>query len=121
MKKTTQRTTKSTTKTARTTKTPSRKATMAKDAKPAAKRGSLLTAAATLLADRKEPMRVREIIATLSERGLWTSPNGKTPEATLYAAIIREIAAKAKASRFVKVERGLFAAAKPVAKKGSGR
>lgn len=102
------KTTKSTTKTARTTKTAK--------AKPAAKRVSLLTAAATLLADRKEPMRVREIIATLSERGLWTSPNGKTPEATLYAAIIREIAAKAKASRFVKVERGLFAAAKPVAK-----
>lgn len=104
------KTTKSTTKTTRTTKTAK--------AKPAAKRMSLLTAAATLLADRKEPMRVREVIATLGERGLWTSPNGKTPEATLYAAIFREIAAKAKASRFVKVERGLFAAAKPVAKKG---
>jgi hypothetical protein len=115
------KTTKRTTKTARTTKTPSRKATMSKDAKPAAKRVSLLTAAATLLADRKEPMRVREVVATLAQRGLWTSPNGKTPEATLYAAIIREIAAKAKASRFVKVERGLFAPAKPVTKKGARR
>lgn len=95
------------------TTTKATKTTRTAKAKPVAKRVSLLTAAATLLADRKEPMRVREIIATLSERGLWTSPNGKTPEATLYAAIIREIAAKAKASRFVKVERGLFAAAKP--------
>jgi hypothetical protein len=108
------KTTKSTTKT-RTTKTPK--------AKPAVKRVSLLTAAATLLADQRQPMRVREIIATLAERGLWTSPNGKTPEATLYAAFIREIAAKAKASRFVKVERGLFAAAgqKASAKKGARR
>ena len=35
-------------------------------------------------------------------------PADATPEATLYAAIIREIAAKGKAARFRKVERGLF-------------
>jgi len=104
---------KKTTKNARTTKPATAKA---KHAGPGTKRVGALTAAAMLLADRGKPMRVREMIAALSERGLWTSPNGKTPEATLYAAIIREIAANAKASRFVKVERGLFAAAKPTAK-----
>ena len=40
-------------------------------------------------------------------KGLWTT-NGKTPEATIYAAIIREIAAKGKDARFKKVERGKF-------------
>jgi hypothetical protein len=45
-------------------------------------------------------------------QGLWTSPGGKTPEATLYAAIIREIAAKGTAARFKKHERGVFVAGK---------
>ena len=35
-------------------------------------------------------------------------PAGKTPEASLYAAIIREIAAKKKEARFKKTERGTF-------------
>ena len=39
------------------------------------------------------PMRAKEMIAAMEAKGLWTSPGGKTPEATLYAAIIREIAA----------------------------
>ncbi|MBY0312671.1 MAG: winged helix-turn-helix domain-containing protein [Phycisphaerales bacterium] len=43
-------------------------------------------------------------------KGLWKSPGGKTPEATLYAAIIREIAAKGKDARFRKTERGVFVA-----------
>jgi hypothetical protein len=47
----------------------------------------------------------------MAKKGLWTSPGGKTPHATLYSAIIREIALKGKESRFVKSERGKFAAA----------
>ena len=47
-----------------------------------------------------------------SAKGLWRSPGGKTPEATLYAAIIREIAAKGTAARFRKHERGVFVAGK---------
>ncbi|MBL9147340.1 MAG: restriction endonuclease, partial [Phycisphaerae bacterium] len=35
--------------------------------------------------------------------------SGKTPHATLYAAMIREIAAKGKDARFKKSDRGLFA------------
>ena len=37
---------------------------------------------------------------------------GRTPEATLYSAITREIAAKGEASRFVKSGKGLFTAGK---------
>ena len=44
----------------------------------------------------------------MAKRGLWSSPNGKTPEATLYAAILREIGTKGDAARFRKVERGQF-------------
>ncbi|MBZ0172999.1 MAG: hypothetical protein K8E66_11500 [Phycisphaerales bacterium] len=36
--------------------------------------------------------------------------SGKTPAATLYSAIIREIARKGKDARFAKTERGRFAA-----------
>lgn len=38
-----------------------------------------------------------------------SSPGGKTPDRTLYAAIAREIAAKGAESRFRKFERGKFA------------
>lgn len=83
----------------------------ARVAKPAApRRTSALDAAATVLADATGPMRTKEMIATMSERGLWTSPGGKTPEATLYAAILREITTKGDAARFRKHDRGLFAA-----------
>jgi len=58
------------------------------------------------------------------EKGLWKKGKGKTPEATLNSAIIREIRDKKGESRFKKVGPGLFAAAaanvkveKPAAKK----
>lgn len=78
----------------------------AKDAKP--KRVSLLDAAATVLADAKAPMQAKQIVEAVVERGLWTPGAGKTPHATLYAAVIREIAAKGRDARFKKVDRGLF-------------
>ena len=82
----------------------------AKEAKP--KRVSALDAAAQVLAASEVPMRAKEMIAQMEAKGLWKSPGGKTPEATLYAAIIREIAAKGTAARFKKHERGVFVAAK---------
>jgi hypothetical protein len=82
----------------------------AKEPKP--KRVSALDAAAQVLAASEVPMRAKEMIATMEAKGLWTSPGGKTPEATLYAAIIREIAAKGTAARFKKHERGVFVAGK---------
>jgi hypothetical protein len=77
---------------------------------PKAKRISALDAAATVLAASEVPMRAKEMIAAMEAKGLWKSPGGKTPEATLYAAIIREIAAKGTAARFKKHERGVFVA-----------
>ncbi|GIK10598.1 MAG: winged helix-turn-helix domain-containing protein [Phycisphaerae bacterium] len=77
-------------------------------AEPKPKRVSALDAAAQVLADAGQPMRAKEMIEAMAERGLWSSPGGKTPEATLYAAIIREIATKGDAARFCKVERGQF-------------
>ena len=51
----------------------------------------------------------RELIETMATKGYWTSPAGKTPHATLYAAIVREISTKGKDARFRKVDRGRFA------------
>jgi hypothetical protein len=75
-------------------------------------RMSVLDAAAKVLGTRGKPMRAKEMIEEITAKGLWSSPKGKTPEATLYAAIIREISAKGDKARFRKAERGLFAAGK---------
>lgn len=96
-------------KKARTPKAPKQP----KPAKP--KRVSALDAAAQVLAESGTNMKATEMIAAMQAKGLWTTPSGKTPEATLYAAIIREIAAKGDAARFRKVEKGTFAAQVPVA------
>lgn len=81
----------------------------AKPAKPAkAKRISALDAAAKVLAESDRPLRAIDMIEVMHAKGLWTSPGGKTPEASLYAAVIREIAAKGKDARFKKVDRGMF-------------
>ena len=82
-------------------------------AKPKApRRVSALDAAAQVLATSEVPMRAKEMVAAMESRGLWKSPGGKTPEATLFAAIIREIAAKGPKARFKKHERGVFVATK---------
>ena len=62
------------------------KAKAAADAKP--KKLSAIDAAAKVLADSKEPMNAKEMIEAMSAKGLWTSPGGKTPHATLYSAIL---------------------------------
>ncbi len=71
---------------------------------------SALDAAAQIIAEASKPMKAQELIEQMAARDLWKSPSGKTPEATLYAAIIREIAAKVADARFRKHGRGLFAA-----------
>ena len=63
-----------------------------------------------MLAGAEEPLNCKEMIDAMAKKALWTSPGGKTPHATLYSAIIREIALKGKESRFVKMDRGQFAA-----------
>ena len=94
------------------TKAKTSKSTKAGKAKPATKTTKLsaIDAAAQVLAASKEPMGCKELIEAMATKKLWTSPGGKTPAATLYSAIIREIAVKGKEARFTKTARGMFAA-----------
>ena len=73
------------------------------------KKVSALDAAAKVLGETRKPMSCPEMIEAMATKGYWTSPGGKTPQATLYSAIEREITAKGSHSRFVKAERGQFA------------
>ena len=86
----------------------------AKTTKP--KRLSGLDLAAKVLAESKEPLQAKAIAERAIAAGWKTT--GKTPHATLYAAMIREIAKKGKDARFIKTDRGLFAAA-PKNRKGA--
>ena len=89
-------------------------------AKPAAQKAQLaiaddkklsaIAAAAQVLDESKEPMNAKQMIEAMAEKKLWTTPGGKTPHATLYSAILREIKTKGKDARFKKIERGKFAA-----------
>jgi hypothetical protein len=109
--------------TKKTTKTPKTETTKAKAPKapkaektPKAKKPakpdgklSALDAAAKVLGESKEPMTTKTMIEAMAAKKYWTSPGGKTPHATLYSAILREITTKGKEARFQKTERGKFA------------
>ena len=75
------------------------------------KKLSAIDAAAKVLGDAGQPMNCQELIEVMAKKGLWTSPGGKTPHATLYASILRELKVKGKEARFKKTERGKFALA----------
>lgn len=96
---------------------PKAKATLGATKRPAAKdaprgrqggRVGALDAAYEVLSKSAAPMTSRALIDAMAQRGLWSSPGGKTPHATLYAAMTREIADKGRLSRFAKAGRGLF-------------
>ncbi len=70
---------------------------------------SQLDAAVKVLTESGEPMTTKAMIEVMAAQGYWTSPGGATPWATLYSALIREIANKGDESRFTKVDRGQFA------------
>lgn len=74
------------------------------------KKLSLLSAALEVLKFDSAALNTRQMVAAAKERGLWTPGAGKTPEQTLYSAIMREIKAKGDASRFVKDASGHFKA-----------
>ncbi len=98
----------------KTTKTGTRskpKAAKKANAKPETKKLGCLDAAAKVLGEAGAAMTCKEMIDAMAAKGYWSSPNGKTPSATLYAAILREITTKAKDARFTKTERGKFALA----------
>ena len=71
------------------------------------KKPSGLDAAAKVLGDAGTPLNVKEMMDRILAQDLWQS-DGQTPHATIYAAIIREIAQKGEGARFRKAERGKF-------------
>lgn len=78
---------------------------------PRAKRDgrlSALDAAAAVLAEASAPMGAQAVVDAMLSRGLWATA-GKTPAATLHAALIRDITAKSDESRFLKTGPGRFA------------
>ncbi len=84
---------------------------------PSSARGerfSALDAAALVLAQLPAAqaaagLTTGELIERMAAQSLWLSPGGKTPAATLYAAMAREIATKQSAARFRKAGPGHFA------------
>src|SRR5215831_11711 len=98
------------------TKTLTNKAATAKDPKsPAAaeqsKKLSALDAAVRVLGENGQAMNCQEMIEAMAAKGYWSSPGGKTPAATLYSALLRELKVKGADARFRKTERGKFALA----------
>ncbi|HSG70496.1 MAG TPA: HTH domain-containing protein, partial [Planctomycetaceae bacterium] len=112
------------TATKKTRKFAAPKKATAKAAKPKAtatkktgdKKLSALDAAAKVLGESKEPLNAKQMIEKMAAKKYWTSPGGKTPHATLYAAILREINVKGKDARFKKTDRGHFVLATTVKK-----
>jgi len=76
-------------------------------AEPKTRKPSGLDAAAQVLKDAGEPMRCGDMVEKMLATGMWKT-EGKTPAATIYAAIIREISVKGADARFRKTDRGLF-------------
>ena len=75
---------------------------------PAPAKMSLMKAAIAVLERSEEAMNTKQIVDAAKSAGLWSPGSGKTPEQTLYSAIVREIKAKGEASRFKLVARGHF-------------
>ncbi len=85
------------------------KSTKAKPEAPAkATKLSAIDAAAKVLGESGQTMNCKEMIDAMAAKKYWSSPGGKTPHATLYSAILREINTKGKDARFKKSERGKF-------------
>ena len=103
----------------KTTSTARRRTKKAARATPKkARRTSLLNAAAAVLAKAQEPMTCPEMVEAVLKAGTWKT-RGKTPAATLSAAIYREIQVRGKEARFAKAERGRFRLR--AARRSSGR
>jgi hypothetical protein len=73
------------------------------------KKLSALDAAAKVLGEAGVALTCPEMIEAMAAKGYWSSPAGKTPAATLYSALLRELQTKGADSRFVKTQRGQFA------------
>ena len=72
---------------------------------------SCLDAAVKVLTESRQPVSCPELIAAMAAKGYWTSRAGKTPAATLYAALLRELRTTQAQARFRKTGPGRFARA----------
>jgi hypothetical protein len=105
----------------RTNKTKGKKTTTPKTDKSAKANAattdklSAVDAAAKVLQEAGRPLNCQEMIQAMTDKGYWTSPTGKTPSATLYSAILRELQTKAGQARFQKTARGQFVYQNPQA------
>lgn len=79
---------------------------------PKEKKVSQLDAAYDVLKASGEPMACMAICNAMVEAKTWVSPGGKTPDRTLYSALMREINTKGDESRFIKSDKGKFEARK---------
>jgi hypothetical protein len=76
---------------------------------PGANKLSALDAAVKVLGETGQAMNCQELITVMAARGYWSSPKGRTPAGTLYAAVLRELKTKGAKARFCKTDRGKFA------------
>ena len=84
---------------------PSKDATVKKE-RTTAKPGGL-SAAVRVLEEAGEPLDCKNMVNLMLGKGYWKT-EGKTPSATIYSAIIREIKEKGADARFRKTQRGKF-------------
>ena len=68
----------------------------------------LIKAAITVLNESDEALNTKQMVEQAKAKNLWTPGAGKTPEQTLYSAIVREIKSKGDAARFKMISKGHF-------------
>ncbi|MDM4018503.1 winged helix-turn-helix domain-containing protein [Roseiconus lacunae] len=69
--------------------------------KTANQKMSQIDAALAVLKKARKPMSGKEMVEAMAKQKLWTSRGGKTPDVTLYAAILRDLR-KGTGARFKK-------------------
>lgn len=93
------------------TKKTAKKATTKKTTRPVTKaegkKLSQVEAAIKVLAKAGKPLNCKALVEAMAQQGMWSSPGGATPEATLYSSILRDLR-KGKDARFKKTDRGQF-------------
>ena len=72
------------------------------------RKAGLVDAAIQVMKETGQPMNCKDIVKVILEKKLWET-TGKTPDATLYSSILRDIQKKGADARFKKVDRGQFA------------
>jgi hypothetical protein len=87
---------------------PKRQRKVAAPAEPKEKKLSAIEAAVKVLGEAGQAMTTQEMIEAMASKGYWSSPGGKTPSATLYSSILRELDVKGEQARFVKAAPGRF-------------